>query len=131
MGDTLANLSQLASLLGALEGANSCRTGEGRLQEAESLCHRALNGYEMQLGSSHPDTLASLSVLESLVQQRLERPKVCECFQVKEADANGAAAEQVLEKGKRGPSRGRQAKLSRTGGGCWCAVLYRVACCGA
>ena len=41
---------------------------QGKLQEAEPLYRRALEGYERTLGPDHPDTLASINNLAILIE---------------------------------------------------------------
>jgi len=53
----LASLNNLAALL----------YSQGKLDEAEPLCRRALAGYETKLGPDHPSTLMSVKNLAGLL----------------------------------------------------------------
>ena len=63
-----------AGTLASIEHLAGCLRAQGRLEEAEPLCRRALGGSEKKLGPEHPDTSASINNLAVLLmsQGRLE-----------------------------------------------------------
>jgi tetratricopeptide (TPR) repeat protein len=57
---TLSSLSNLGIVL----------TSQGKLEEAEAMHRRALDGYEKVLGSEHPDTLSSVDHLAYFLRKQ-------------------------------------------------------------
>jgi tetratricopeptide (TPR) repeat protein len=77
--ETLRSMSQLAVIL----------TARGKLDEAETLVHKALTEQRRALGDDDPETLTSLSILTQLLRQRGQ------------LDAALAAGTELLERARR------------------------------
>ena len=64
---------------------------EGKLDEAELLYSRALEGFEQQLGALHPDTLDAVSSLAGLLMAQGELADAEPLFRRARREAKGSA----------------------------------------
>merc|ERR1712039_665203 len=66
--DTLASVVCLAQVLAAASNLASFLQDQGMWDEAETLHHRALRGFEKRHGSEHPNTLAVMTNLAAMLE---------------------------------------------------------------
>ncbi|KAM3500824.1 hypothetical protein MY11210_009457 [Beauveria gryllotalpidicola] len=65
-----AGNEQTPQLRCRLRRRRAASRNQGRYEEAEKMCRRALAGEERTLGKDHPETLKSISILASVLEKQ-------------------------------------------------------------